>query len=165
MTNHKSRCLAAAAIAALTGASLAQAQAQQSYEHVICRAGTMTVLAQADKVVVWALDHRGVYVTTRGVAFDGFTQRCVGVIASIEGKNSGSGYCRSVDPKTGDWTVVDWTAADKPGFGTYAFRYGTGKWKGVTGGGTFEPVGPTRPVDPGTYQNCSRIKGTFSLPG
>jgi len=164
MKNAKAASLGCAVLAMLL--SSGTAQAQQAYENTTCRAGTVTVLAQADKLFVWSLDHRGVTQSSDPKdPFHGFTQRCVGVVANIEGKASGNGWCRSVDPKTGDWTLVDWTASDKPGSGTYTFRYGTGKWKGVTGGGTYESLGQTRPVDAGTYQNCVRIKGTLSIPG
>jgi hypothetical protein len=164
MTNERTRYLAFSVIALLL--STGMAHAQQAFEHMTCRAGTMTVLAQGEKMIVWSLDHRGINVSRDAAKlFDGFTQRCVGVVASIEGKASGNGWCRNVDPKTGDWTLVDWMASDKPGSGTYTFRYGTGKWKGATGGGTYEALGQTRPVDAGTYQNCVIIKGSISVPG
>jgi len=164
MNNANVALMRCAGLAALLGAGVAHAQ--QAFEHTTCRAGTVTVLAQAEKMIVWSLDHRGVNVSSDAAKlFDGFTQRCVGVVANVGGMNSGNGWCRNVDPKTGDWTLVDWTASDKPGSGTYTFRHGTGKWKGATGGGTYESLGQTRPVDAGTYQNCVRIKGTISIPG
>lgn len=126
----------------------------------------MTVLARADDMIVWSLDHRGVTRSNEANGpFDGSTQRCIGVVASIAGKVSANGWCRNVGPKADDWTVVDWVASDKPGAGTYTFRYGSGKWKGITGGGTYESLGQTSPVDAGTYQNCVRIKGTMKVPG
>lgn len=147
-------------------ASVASAAfAQQSYEYTTCRAGTLTSIAQTEGANVLTLDHRGVNDPADGGQFGGWTQRCIGVLAVINGKQSGNGWCKSVDPKTGDWTLVDWTAGEKPGAGgTWAFRLGTGKWKGVTGGGTYTQTGPTRPVEAGTYQNCVRIKGTVSVP-
>jgi len=162
MKNHGLNLLHLAALAALlaSGASYAQ----QSYENMTCRAGTVTMIAQAEKLFVWALDHRGVTQSKDpSDPFHGFTQRCVGTVANVEGKLSANGWCRSVDPKTGDWTLVDWTGSDKPGHGTWSFRYGTGKWKGASGGGTYEPTGPTRPVEAGTYQNCVIIKGTIKF--
>lgn len=163
-TNHlKSRSLAAVASVALVASGAASAQ--QALDQVTCRAGTINVLAQADKLIVWQLDHRGVTRSGPGDQFDGFTQRCIGNVAGIEGKIAANGWCRNVDPKTGDWTLVTWTGSDKPGHGTWEYQHGTGKWKGVTGGGTYEPLGPTKPVEPGTYQNCVRVKGTYRLPG
>jgi len=159
-----SRTLPCTVLASLLGS--AAAHAQQSHEYMTCRAGTVSVLAQADKMIVWTLDHHGVSTSDDPKSpFHGFTQRCVGVVGNIEGAAAANGWCKNVDPSTGDWTVVDWTGSGKPGHGTWSFRYGSGKWKGVTGGGTYEPIGPTKPVTPGTYQNCVRIKGTMKLPG
>lgn len=164
MKNAKTRLTLCAASAALLSGGAAYAQ--QALDHVTCRAGTLSALAQADKLVVWQLDHRGV---TRGSdvndPFDGFTQRCIGTIANVEGVLAANGWCRNVDPNTGDWTLVSWKGSDKPGTGTWSFHYGSGKWKGITGGGTYEVMGPTRPVEAGTYQNCARVKGTMKLPG
>lgn len=158
----KSGVLSSVAIGALLGS--ASAFAQQPYESTTCRAGTVSILAQVDKSIVWALDHRGVSMSANP-EIDGFTQRCIGTVSNIEGRISANGYCRNVDPRTGDMILVDWTASDKPGHGTWSYRLGTGKWKGVSGGGTYEPVGPTKPVEPGTYQNCVRVNGTYKLPG
>jgi hypothetical protein len=138
--------------------------AQHTVEHMTCRAGTINPLAQADKLIVWQLDHRGVTQAGAGDPFDGFTQRCIGTVANVEGRLAANGWCRNVDPKTGDWTLVTWTGSDKPGHGTWSFQYGSGKWKGISGGGTYEPMGATKPIEPGTYQNCVRIKGTYKLP-
>lgn len=145
---------------------MSTAYAQQTYENTNCRAGTITVLAQADDMIVYALDQRGVNISAEpGNPFGDSAQRCIGMVASIGGKAIGNGWCRNVDPKTGDWYVVDWKASDKPGSGTYTFRYGTGKWKGVTGDGTYEFLAPTKPADPGTYQNCVHLKATVKVPG
>ena len=152
-----------ASIALLGGALLVTlagtVQAQQALDHVTCRAGTVTVLAKDKDMIIWSLDHRGVnYSSDPSYPFNGSTQRCIGVVANIGGKPSGNGWCRTVDAKSGDWNIADWQVGDKPGHGTWHFRYGTG-------GGTFEPVAPTKSVDPGTYQNCTHIKGTVKLQG
>jgi len=145
---------------------LGAAYAQQTFESTACRAGTMTVLAKAEDMIVWSVDLRGVI---RGNApnnpFDGNTQRCVGVVANIAGKTSANGWCKNVGPKNDDWYVLDWVASDKPGHGTFTYRYGAGKWKGITGGGSYEPAGQTTPVEPGTFQNCVNVKGTAKIPG
>jgi hypothetical protein len=161
--NLSTKLLLATAVAILGAGS---AHAQDVIDSVWCRAGTVTVLAQEEKTIVWALDHRGVAQASDPKSpGNGATQRCVGVVASIDGKSSGNGWCKIVDPQSGHWYMLDWASSDKPGHGTWNLRYGSGKFKGVTGGGTYEPMGPTKPVDPGTYQNCSRAKGTMKLPG
>lgn len=139
------------------------AVAQQSFSNLTCRAGTTSNLAKGQDIVAFAIDQRGVNVPEGG-PFDNYTQRCVGSVAVVRGKPAGSGFCRNVDPANGDFTLVQWIAGDKPGMGTFAFLGGTGKWKGIGGGGDYRTVAPTRPVDDGTYQNCVRVKGSFTVP-
>lgn len=43
------------------------------------------------------------------------------------------------------------------------FLQGTGKYKGITGSYKAQRVAAGKPVMPGTYQNCKKIKGTFEL--
>ena len=158
--------LGSAVLATFLAPGAAFADQLYAVDSTWCRAGTVTVLAKSEGVIVWALDHRGV-AQSKDVndVGHGDTQRCMGMVSNIAGKRSGNGWCRGVDAKTGDWTLVDWTAGEKPGAGTWSYRFGVGKWKGVTGGGTYESLGQTRPVDPGTYQNCIRVKGTANIPG
>ena len=96
--------------------------------------------------------------------FDNQTQHCVGAVAIIRGVSKGSGYCRNVDAATGDLVLVEWEANGKPGTGTFRYVYGTGKWKGITGRGEYQPAAATRPVAAGTYQNCIRTKATYTVP-
>lgn len=166
MKNAMIVSLSCAVLATLAAAGQASADQSHPIDVTWCRAGTVTVLAQTEGVIVWALDHRGVAQSADvNDMFHGGTQRCVGVVANVVGKRSGNGWCKTVERKDGDWTIVDWTAGDKPGAGTWSYRFGVGKWKGVTGGGTYESLGQTRPVDAGTYQNCVRVKGTANFPG
>lgn len=164
MTRSQSILARLAALAALLGP--AGAIAQTTTDHTTCRAGTATVLAQDEKKIVLLLDHRGV-AQGHGTQdpFHGSTQRCVGTLANFDGTVTANGWCKQVHPQTGDWLVLDWANSGKPGSGTYTLRHGTGKWKGITGSGTYESLGQTRPVEAGTYQNCVRIKGTMKLPG
>lgn len=156
--------LEAATIAVLLSSGVAYAQVVT--DHSQCRAGTASVLAQDEKNVVTLIDHRGInQAADPSDPFHGSTQRCFGVIANFGGKSSGNGWCKQVHPQTGDWAVLEWVNSSEPGKGTWTMRHGVGKWKGISGGGTYESLGRTRPVEAGTYQNCIRVKGTISLPG
>ncbi|MGH8222038.1 MAG: hypothetical protein ACREQZ_03605 [Woeseiaceae bacterium] len=141
------------------------AAAQQSFSALVCRAGTITGIAKAQDLVVFGIDQRGIILADDAAkTFDNNTQRCIGSIAVIRGKSSGGGFCRSVDPASGDTTISEWTSAEKPGTGTFKYLSGTGKWKGITGGGDYHTAAVTRPIDEGTYQNCVRVKGMLSVP-
>jgi len=142
------------------------ALAQQNVDQTWCRAGTLSTLAKDEKLIVWSLDHHGVSrARDPKDPLDAATQRCIGVLAVIDGKTVGNGWCKVMDSQSGDWWLVDWATADKPGHGTWSYRHGSGKYKGVTGGGTYQSLGQTRPIEAGTYQNCVRVTGTMKLPG
>lgn len=147
------------------GVHAGSAAAQQSYSSIVCRAGTITPLAKGEDMVSFAIDHRGIVLPNDdNSGFANHTQRCVGSVAIIRGVSKGSGLCRNVDPATGDFVLVEWSSNGKPGTGTFRYVYGTGKWKGISGGGEYQPVAATRPVDGGTYQNCIRTKGSHTVP-
>lgn len=115
----------------LLGMSLytALAVAQQPFATIDCRAGTVFVLAKAENVVVYTIDHKGIARSQHeSKLFDNWTQRCVGGIAVIDGKTTGNGWCKNIDPASGDITVIAWTS-EKPGVGTFRYVYGTGNGK------------------------------------
>lgn len=151
----------AAVLALVAGAAYAQAESDQMW----CRSGVLKQLAQDEKKVVLLTENHGVARGQPGEWFDGSTHKCIGTIANFDGVLSGNGWCKQVHAQTGDWAVLDWTAGPAPGKGTWAYRHGTGKWKGISGGGTYETAFPTRPIEAGTYQNCIRVKGKVMIPG
>jgi hypothetical protein len=156
----------AAAGASLLSLTSTLVYAQQSFDDTTCRAGTPTVIAKSDDMLLTSVDHRGITRSNTGnKIFENVTQHCIGTVFNIAGKRGGSGWCKSVNPSNGDVNLVEWIAGEKQGEGTFKFVYGTGKWKGISGGGTYESSGAARPVDEGTYQNCVRVKGTVTIPG
>lgn len=144
----------------------ATALAQMDTEQLWCRSGTLKQLAQDEKKVVFLTENFGVAQNGDGKDwFFGSTHRCVGTFAVFDGASSGGGWCKQVSAQTGDWAVLEWNASGQPGKGTWEYRHGTGKWKGISGGGTYETAFPTRPIEAGTYQNCIRVKGKVAIPG
>lgn len=156
----------AAALLGGLGLCFASVAASQSTDHRQCRAGTASVLAQDGKKIVMLLDHHGVGQGTDAKdPFHNSTQRCVGVLANFDGSVTANGWCKQVHPQTGDWLILDWANGGKPGSGTWTVRHGVGKWQGASGGGTYQSLGQTRPIEVGTYQNCIRVQGVLKLPG
>jgi hypothetical protein len=149
-----------------TGLYAAPAVAQQAYTTLECRAGTVNALSRTDDMMIFAIEHRGVQQSNHeSKLFHNWSQRCVGTVATIAGKRSGEGWCRNIEPASGDAVIIRWLSDEqKAGAGTFRIVNGTGKWKGVTGGGTYEPSGAFRPVDDGTYQSCISVKGTALVP-
>ncbi|MCP4380584.1 MAG: hypothetical protein GY798_04050 [Hyphomicrobiales bacterium] len=76
------------------------------------------------------------------------------------GKHSESdGYCVAID-KDGD-TLVMTSSRKADGMATYDLQRGTGKWAGVQGKGTANPVSISKPTASGTYEICTRIQGNY----
>jgi hypothetical protein len=46
----------------------------------------------------------------------------------------------------------------------WTFLGGTGKWKGVTGSGTYQHVSSSKPRPDGTGEGCTTHSGKYTLP-
>jgi len=86
---------------------------------------------------------------------------CVGVAAIISGKYTHSGYCDGKDKDGSKWFG---SFTSNGAQGQWTFISGTGKWKGVQGGGTNQTLGQTPQLRPGTFQGCNLGKGTYTTP-
>jgi len=71
------------------------------------------------------------------------------------------GYSKFMDPD-GDIVILDYSQIGKEA--TTKFLQGTGKWKGITGGGKAWSITSGKPITAGTSQGCNRQTGTFELP-
>jgi len=69
-------------------------------------------------------------------------------------------YRKYMDPD-GDTFVIELSGVDQEG--TMKFLEGTGKWKGLTGGGKAYATLRGKPITPGTTQYCGRATGTYEL--
>lgn len=152
---------------AVVGLALAAggAYAQVDSDQLWCRSGILKPLALDEKKFVILTENHGVAHGKEGEWFDRSTHKCIGTIASFDGVASGNGWCKQVNAQTGDWAVLDWTYGPEAGKGTWAYRHGVGKWKGISGGGNYENAFPTRAIEEGTYQNCIRVRGKVTIPG
>jgi len=110
-----------------------------SYDFTSCNSGVTNV-------ITFSKTHTGssyeVTGTNRsnppGGLFDKSTFRCVGMSASLDGKNSGSDLCESIDPD-GDKRLSSFLTVD--GKTTRTQVTGTGKWEGIViTGHTVEPL-------------------------
>ena len=72
-------------------------------------------------------------------------------------------YSKFMDPD-GDFVILEITIAPGETEGDCKFLQGTGKWKGIKGGGKVRAITRGKPITPGTFQGCNRWTGTFGLP-
>jgi hypothetical protein len=97
-----------------------------------------------------------------GGLFDKNTFRCVGMSASLDGKNTGSNVCESIDVD-GDKRLVH-SLFESDGKVTRTSVAGTGKYEGmVMTDTTFERLGPFPAIRNGTFQGCNHVTGTYKL--
>ena len=93
--------------------------------------------------------------------FDKETFRCVGMNASLGGKNTGSTVCEAIDADGNKRLTYFSLGAD--GKTTRQFIAGTGKYEGMVTTGTVEPLGPFPVIKAGTFQDCNHQTGTYKL--
>lgn len=95
-----------------------------------------------------------------GGAFDMTTFHCVGMISSLDGKNTNSSYCENTDKDGHKWMTHHVCQGPKCTSETVA---GTGKYEDMVRSGTNESAGAFPPVKPGTFTGCNRNTGTYKL--
>jgi hypothetical protein len=96
-----------------------------------------------------------------GGLFDKITYRCVGMNASLDGKDTASILCEAIDVD-GDKYLSRVLTAD--GKTTRTIVAGTGKYEGiVTTQLAYEQLGPFPAIKEGTGQSCNHQTGTYKL--
>jgi hypothetical protein len=93
--------------------------------------------------------------------FDNLSYHCVGVVKVEGDKSMRTAYCKFQDPD-GDACVGETIQVGTEG--VWKFLQGTGKWKGIKGGGKNWPISNAKPIKPGTWQGCIRATGVYELP-
>jgi hypothetical protein len=139
------------------------AQAEEPYDLTMCMSGETSMLLASKELVLLSYQGNGMTMSNHAnKKFHGMSYRCIGTNKIVNGVRQQVGYCKYMDAD-GDLIVGEGTRNGKEG--SWKFLYGTGKWKGITGGG---PIGVNvasgKPISEGTFQVCQRAKGTFTLP-
>ena len=137
------------------------AQAQQPMDMISCGDGTLTTIVAGQELTIMGYEGKGINLDNlSSKTFDNMTYHTVGVLKIDKGKATGLLYVKYMD-SNGDFCVVEISQV-----GTerdWKYLYGTGKWKGITGGGKSFPFTKGKPVSPGTSQGCNKITGTYEL--
>jgi hypothetical protein len=143
------------------------AQAQQPFDITDSFFAKLTMLSESKELTIMGSEVWGITTgNNENKAFDNLTSYCLAVRKFLAGKPHKSlTYTKFMD-MDGDFFIVE-TARDGTEAGpegTWTFLEGTGKWKGIKGGGKawFSARGKTQ--TPGTLQGRVRMTGTFELP-
>lgn len=126
-----------------------------------CGANTTTTIVSSPELTIMAVDGKGINLDNHaGKAFDNMTYHWVGVLKIDSGKITGTFHAKYMDP-SGDLFVVEISQIGMER--DWKCLFGTGKWKGVTGGGKAFPFTKGKPISPETSQGCTKITGTYEL--
>jgi hypothetical protein len=145
-------------------------QAEQIVDFTDYFYATVTPLSTSPEFTVFQSEVKGIVQNSSGnKMFDNLTSYCLRMGKVVAGKMSYTTYTRFTDPE-GDFFITEATAEDVPAGvfeGTWKFVHGTGKWKGIRGGGSGKTLFMTRgkqQINPTTFQGYLRMTGTFELP-
>ena len=129
-----------------------------------CRSGEISILSASKELTVLSFELKGIDQGLDGdKTFENFTHRCIGIQRIRNGETWSVGNCKYMDPE-GDFFIVEWDGQSGGKPLPWKYIRGTGKWKGIKGGGTAQTVTRGKPIVDGTFQSCSKIKGTYELP-
>jgi hypothetical protein len=149
-------------LAAGIGSLTAAANAAESYDITNCGASTVTTVSATEEVTVMSVNTKGITRSnSANKAFENATYECASVVSVAGVQRSGLGYCKFMAPD-GDFFVGE-MMPDSTGGGKWKFSQGTGKRKGITGGGEYLPLTSGKPIVAGTGQGCVRATGTYEL--
>jgi len=133
-----------------------------SYDYTACWSGVNNVITFSKTHTASSYEMTGSNRSNPpGGMFDKTTFRCVGMNASLDGKNTGSTVCEAIDGD-GDKRLA-YFSLGSDGKVTRENVTGTGKYEGMVASGTVQPLGPFPAVKAGTFQDCNHQTGTYKL--
>lgn len=135
--------------------------AETAYDFVACGNTKITMLEARTDLTAFGVESWGIVATSTTKEMENATQHCLGTIRIVEGKQTGQGMCKWTDP-AGNTFIGEWEM-NATGQGEWVFLSGTGKFKGIKGGGSFQYVSKAKPIVEGTSQTCRRDRGAYTL--
>jgi len=160
MTTHKLACATAVALALGAGTAFAM---DIQYSGTWCGHTAAKVLVAGPELTVlstetWAIETPG---SSKPEVLDNAAVHCVGYVRILNGKSRSTAACHFTNAAGDTVTGEAVSGPDNPG--TWTFLVGTGKWKGIRGGGTYKIVSRGKPAQ-GASALCLSHSGTYSLP-
>jgi len=157
---QKLACAAAVALALAAGAAVA---AETQYSGMWCGHSKAKVLVAGPELTVlstetWAIETPE---ASKPAALENAAVHCVGCLRIMKGKSWSTAACNFTDSAGDTFTGEAPSKPDAPG--TWTFLHGTGKWKGIQGGGTYQIVSRGKPAQ-GASALCLTHSGTYTVP-
>ena len=147
--------------AALLVPAAAAFAADVTYDFVACTHSRRNPLEQLADFAAYGVESWGTVASSTTREWENASTRCVGYVRETGGAPYGKGTCK--------W----FTAGGDTAVGEFEFDHasakftwlaGTGKLKGIQGGGTFRYLSMAKPAEPGTSQSCRRDWGSYRVP-
>jgi hypothetical protein len=130
-------------------------QAQQPVDMMSCGDRTLTTIVVSDELTIRGVEKSGINIDNlANKAFNNMTFHFVGLSKVVSRQMTGTFYSKYMDP-SGDLFVVEISQVGMEV--DWKYLYGTGKWKGITGGGKASGN------PPGEFDQCEKITGTYEL--
>jgi hypothetical protein len=138
--------------------------AEQVYDVNPCVACDQKLLVQSPEITILANECKGIMISKiENKVFDNVTVHVQGVMVKEGNKMTVYAHMKYLD-KDGDIVIFRYTQNPGETSATTTILSGTGKWKGITGGGKATLITQGKPIIPGTSQFCNNHKGTFTVP-
>jgi hypothetical protein len=135
--------------------------AQNPMDMMSCGDAKTATIVSSEELTIMGIEARGINIDNlSSKLFDNMTYHTVAVIKNDGGKITGTLYVKYMDP-SGDFFVVEVSQVGMER--DWKYLYGTGKWKGIIGGGKAFPFTKGKPIAPDTSQACTKITGTYEL--
>ena len=166
MVSKERRGIAVFTIAFCLLLSLSVAQAGEPLDLTYCLSMTMTMVSETPELSVHSFDFKGIARSNlENKAFNNLTFHGIGVARDLADKRIHRyGYIKFMDPDGDILVTENLRTLDAAQGADWNFLQGTGKWKGIRGGGKLQPAAGGRPIIPGTLQGCIRMTGTYEMP-
>ncbi len=157
------RFISLAALTGLAGSAFAtELPKEGNYDFTSCWSGVSNTISFSKTHTAYSYEMTGTNRSNPpGGMFDKQTFRCVGMNASLAGKNVGSTVCEAIDAD-GDKRLT-YFSVGSDGKVTREPVAGTGKYEGFVSSGSVEPLGPFPVIKAGTLQDCNHQTGTYKL--
>lgn len=147
---------------AALGLTQAAVAADSSYDFTVCTQSRRVMLEANADIVAFGVESWGVVASSTTPFWDKASTHCVGFIRVMAGKAVGKGSCKWTefggDSAVGEW---EYPATGEP---SWTWLSGSGKLKGISGGGSFRELFSAKATDPAISAGCRRDWGRYTLP-
>lgn len=151
----------ALALAAL-GAAGSAAAVESAYDFTVCTTTRRIPIEVNADIAAFGFENWGIVASSTTPLWEKAATHCSGYLRVMAGKVVGKGTCKWTEAG-GDSAVGEFEYPPN-GEPTWTWLAGTGKLKGISGGGTFRELYNAKPADPAVSHSCRRDWGRMTLP-